>query len=181
MTSKITPDSFVLDICTKADAPALSLIGAATFLASFVESIDGDALVKHCLKEHSLAYYEAALAAPDPRHQAWILRFKPTRAPVGYLMTSDIQLPVEHTSADVEVKRIYLLPEFVGYGLGAMMMDQAAHFAKSLGAARLLLGTYEGNDKAVAFYRRAGFAQIGKRGFNVGGIVYDDIVMAKQL
>jgi ribosomal protein S18 acetylase RimI-like enzyme len=48
-------------------------------------------------------------------------------------------------------------------------------------APRLLLGTYEENRRAIAFYAREGYAQIGTRQFQVGDKLFDDIVMGKTL
>ena len=37
----------------EADAPALALIGAATFLETFAGILDGDAIVGHCAAQHN--------------------------------------------------------------------------------------------------------------------------------
>ena len=49
------------------------------------------------------------------------------------------------------------------------------------GHRRLLLGVYAQNDRALAFYRKQGFADLGTRQFNVGGKLYDDLVLARPL
>jgi ribosomal protein S18 acetylase RimI-like enzyme len=48
-------------------------------------------------------------------------------------------------------------------------------------AERLLLGVYAGNTRAIRFYQKQGFEQIGDRRFQVGDRFYDDIVLAKPL
>ena len=45
----------------------------------------------------------------------------------------------------------------------------------------MLLGAYGRNDRALAFYRRSGFAQVGTRVFRVGVRDYDDVVLAIDL
>jgi ribosomal protein S18 acetylase RimI-like enzyme len=60
-------------------------------------------------------------------------------------------------------------------------MEAAIDDARQRGAPRLLLGTYEDNHRAIAFYTKAGFALAGTRQFQVGERIYDDIVLAKRL
>jgi len=60
-------------------------------------------------------------------------------------------------------------------------MVQALQYAREIGAKRMLLGTYDQNHRAVAFYRRAGFEKVGERRFQVGNQIFDDIVMAITL
>ena len=55
---------------------------------------------------------------------------------------------------------------------------EAVNHARAEGASRLLLGVYQGNERALAFYERMGFDKIGTRQFDVGGRIYDDWVLA---
>lgn len=166
---------------TTDDARALSVIGAASFLDAFIEVIPGPDLVSHCLIQHGQAAYEAYLADPDPRTAAWIAEYAETGAPVGYALTCPPDLPVPDKDGDVELKRIYLLSRFHGTGTGHALMQMALDHAAHLGAPRLLLGVYEHNTRAIAFYRRNGFETIGARRFQVGGRLFDDIVMSCNL
>jgi ribosomal protein S18 acetylase RimI-like enzyme len=60
-------------------------------------------------------------------------------------------------------------------------MDRATQTAKEAGANRLLLAVYSRNGRALAFYGRNGFKQVGTRVFHVGDNGYDDYVLAKAL
>src|SRR3546814_14723000 len=69
----------------ESDAPALALIGAATFLETFAGIIDGAAILGHCAAQHSAAPYRDHLAA---RARAWHAEALPGGAPLGFaLMT----------------------------------------------------------------------------------------------
>ena len=59
-------------------------------------------------------------------------------------------------------------------------MGALAH-GREAGAKRMLLGTYDQNHRAVAFYERAGFEKVGERKFQVGNQVFNDIVMGVRL
>lgn len=157
------------------DASALALIGAATFLETFAGILDGDAIVAHCAVQHSEAAYRALFASGA---RAWVAEAQPGGAPIGFALVAKPDLAAAE-DGDIELKRIYSLSRFHGTGMGAALMKQALEAAAS--HRRLLLGVYAGNARALAFYRKQGFADIGTRQFNVGGRLYDDLVLARPL
>ncbi|MDZ3830193.1 MAG: N-acetyltransferase [Sphingopyxis sp.] len=160
---------------TRADAGALALIGAATFLETFAGILDGDAIVAHCERAHSRAAYEAYI---DSGALAWLAEIGTGNAPVGFALSSAPDLPGARPG-DYELKRIYSLSRFHGSGLGAALMKAAVDAAAEY--ERLLLGVYAGNARAIAFYRKQGFEPIAERQFDVGGKLYDDVVLARPI
>jgi len=121
------------------------------------------------------------LENPDPRFACWLAEYTETGSPIGYATTCAPDLPVGLHDGDVELKRIYVFSRFHGSGAGKRLNDAVTKHAIALTAPRLLLGTYQENHRAVAFYKREGFEQIGARKFKVGDQLFDDIVMAKAL
>jgi len=162
-----------------ADAPALALVGSATFLESYAGVVDGGAIIRHCAEQHTAEVYAKALDRPD--HALWLAEQAPGAAPVGYLHLTPPDLPVALQPGDVEIKRIYVLASLHRSGLGRRFVEAAVSHAVAMGAPRLLLGVYKGNARALGFYDRMGFEQIGVRQFDVGGRIYDDWVLAKAL
>lgn len=161
------------------DAGALGQIGAATFLESYTEIIDGPDMVAHCARQHSPAVYGEYLS--DAACAVWIAEYAATGAPVGYAVNCPPDLPVATEPGDVELKRIYCFSRFHGAGIGQSLMQAAIDDARARGAPRLLLGTYQDNHRAIAFYKRHGFALVGTRQFQVGTKLFDDIVLGKAL
>lgn len=165
---------------TTPDAPALSVLGQATFLEAFAADIPGPDLIAHCRHQHAQRYYDEALAQADTH--AWIAELAATRAPMGYALVRPPDIPeIDTRAGDLELKRIYVLWRFFGTGVGAALMACARDHARAAGAQRLLLGVYGDNHRAVAFYHRQGFAIIGTRRFRVGDRTFDDAVMAAAL
>ncbi|QQP99983.1 GNAT family N-acetyltransferase [Lysobacter enzymogenes] len=162
------------------DADALALAGAATFLDTFAGILDGADIVAHCRKQHAAELYAQALA--DPATALWLAESALGAAPVGFAMLTAPNLPLADLRADdLELKRIYLLSRFHGGGTGRRLMQHAIDEARARGAGRLLLGVYAGNERALAFYARCGYAQIGEREFQVGGNTYHDAILALEL
>ena len=159
------------------DVPALALVGAATFLETFAGLLDGKGIVAHCAQAHSMAAYQAYL---ENGAVAWLAETDDGSAPVGFALVTQPALPGAQ-AGDLELKRIYTLSRYHGLGLGKALMGAAIAHARDREAERLLLGVYEGNAGALAFYARQGFVQIDKRMFDVGGKSYADKVLAKPL
>lgn len=159
------------------DCEALALVGAATFLDTFAGILDGAAIVAHCRREHSAEAYGVYLRSGA---SAWLVETIEGAAPIGYALLAAPALPGSETG-DLELKRIYILSRFQGCGLGAALMHKAAGEAAQAGALRLLLGVYADNARALAFYRKQGFARIADRRFRVGNRDYDDVVLARML
>jgi ribosomal protein S18 acetylase RimI-like enzyme len=165
--------------CSPADASRLALVGQATFLETYAGIVDGGDILLHGQKTHSPDSY-AALAA-DPAVDLYLAVMAPDDAPVGFAMVSPPDLPVTTGPDDLELRRIYVLHRFHGEGLGPRLMQTAIDRARERGARRLLLGAYGENHRAIAFYRRTGFVQVGTRIFHVGQNDYDDVVLALEL
>ncbi|NIJ21315.1 ribosomal protein S18 acetylase RimI-like enzyme [Sphingomonas naasensis] len=163
---------------TRGDATALALVGAATFLETFADILDGAAVLAHCRDANAPAAYAHYL---ESGAVAWLGETH-KGAPVGFALLIAPELPQELVQpGDLELKRIYLLSRFHGIGLGAALMDAAVAEARARGAPRLLLGVYAHNARAIAFYRKQGFVPIGMRQYAVGAELYDDVVLARSL
>ncbi len=166
-------------VCAPGDETILSLVGKATFLESFAGMLDGKDILSHCMHEHSPATYRDWLATEDVR--IWTAEVEPGGSPVGYVVLAPSDLPVaDPRPDDREIKRLYLLHSFQGTGLGKRLMEVALMHAREQNCPRVLLGVYSRNAKAIAFYERLGFVQVGTRRFKVGNAFHDDAVMAKN-
>ena len=155
------------------DAGRLSLIASATFLETFAGMISGDALVAHCETQHAPAYLAGLLEAGA---RAWLAEI--AGAPIGYALLNEPELDAA-SEGDIELKKIYLMSRFHGSGIARSLFDSACACAR--GRRRLLLGVKDDNHRAIAFYTKQGFRQIGTRRFDVGGTLYDDVVLARDL
>ena len=162
------------------DDLALSTVGSATFLETFAGMVNGVDILAHCARQHAQSVYRAWLASPE--YALFLATVDPGAAPVGYAVLSPADVPIaDPRPDDLEVKRIYLLSRFHGAGTGRALIDAALDEAKARKAARVLIGVYEGNARAVAFYRKCGFTVAGTRRFSVGAGTYSDLLFEKDL
>jgi len=179
---------------TPADAAALALISAATFLEAFTWMLPGADIIAHCAKNLTPEAYAKYLELPETRITLATVGLD---TPVGYAMLVTPDLPTLNIGpGDIELKRIYLFSRFrskstpvtnppVGspadVRVGQALMDAVVADARAMGKTRLLLGTNEGNDRAIAYYHRNGFTEAGRRTFQVGSQQCCDLVLAKSL
>lgn len=84
---------------------------------------------------------------------------------------------------EIHLLVIGIAPECQRQGRGRMLLDFVAGRARADGMARMLLEVRPSNAGAVAFYRQAGFVEIGRRrGYYPSSTGREDaIVMAKDL
>jgi ribosomal protein S18 acetylase RimI-like enzyme len=164
---------------TAADAPAVSMVAAASFLETFAGILPGADIIAHCTRNSSVEKF--AGWAGDPASVVSLATHPDGDAPVGYSVITTPDLPLPPQPGDVELRRIYALSITRGTGLGHRLMAQAINDARALGGKRLLLGVLGTNHVARAFYEREGFTLAGTRRFNVGSGWYDDVIYARAL
>lgn len=70
--------------------------------------------------------------------------------------------------AQMELQKIYVLPEYHGSGVGSVLMNEVKRLAWDIHPDYLWLDTYITNEKAIRFYERNGFEIIGKHFFTIG-------------
>ena len=100
--------------------------------------------------------------------------------PVGYAHVRSAKVPdyVADRKA-VELSRLYLLASAQGAGLGGALIAAAIAEAAALGGRTVWLGAYDRNVKALAFYARRGFVQVGTHDFEFAGQIYADPVFTR--
>jgi GNAT superfamily N-acetyltransferase len=109
------------------------------------------------------------------------LLFVATRATryIGYMHIRVCAPPACVTGpSPIELARLYLRQDEVGHGSGAALMKLAFTVARNLERKTLWLSVYDRNQRAVEFYRRWGFVNVGAKEFLFGGKVYHDPVMS---
>jgi len=80
-----------------------------------------------------------------------------------------------------KIHKIYILPETQGKGIGKLLIDSIAEFAKENNSDRLLLNVNRFN-KALTFYQKLGFEIIEEIDIELDqGYLMEDYVMEKKI
>ena len=89
--------------------------------------------------------------------------------------------PSVHGDRPVEIQRFYVDHDFHGSGVAAQLMDACLKAALSRGGRTVWLGVWEENPKAIRFYEKHEFVEVGKTLFHMGTDVQHDRVMARSI
>ncbi len=83
--------------------------------------------------------------------------------------------------AALELARFYVDKKWQGSGLATRLMQESIDHAKARGAQALWLGVWEHNARAIAFYRKHGYREVGSHPFMLGNDRQTDLLMAVSL
>lgn len=77
----------------------------------------------------------------------------------------------------IEIERIYAAKEHIGKGVGKSLMLASIQEAKQRGCDSLWLGVWEKNPRAIEFYKKWGFVEVGAHVFMLGDDPQRDYIM----
>jgi ribosomal protein S18 acetylase RimI-like enzyme len=87
----------------------------------------------------------------------------------------------EIATGRLEIKQLYVAQDWIGTGLGAALMRRCLTLAEAEHCTAIVLGVWERNERAKAFYQRFGFREVGATTFKLGEDVQRDLIMRKGL
>lgn len=99
----------------------------------------------------------------------------------GYAKLSNRKRPLEIKEEAIEIARIYVLKDFIGKGVGKLLMDAAIGEAVKMEKEVVWLCVWEKNKRAIDFYTYRGFEKFGECDFILGDDVQRDWMMKKAL
>jgi GNAT superfamily N-acetyltransferase len=100
---------------------------------------------------------------------------------VGYTMLRDAAPPDEVADTNaLEIARLYSVKRAIGSGVGATLMQRCIDDATARGKQTLWLGVWSRNTRAIAFYQRWEFVDVGTQTFILGNDPQTDHLMARR-
>ncbi|MBX0291265.1 GNAT family N-acetyltransferase [Hymenobacter sp. HSC-4F20] len=165
-------------------------LATATQLAELGRRLFHETYVAHNSADDMAAYEEATfgpekqLAELQDPNTVFLLA-QLVQEVVGYAklkLHSSLGLDAAKTPEDrLEIERLYVSEDWIGTGLGAALMRRAIEEARQQGSRAVVLGVWEKNTRALEFYRRFGFKQVGVQLFMVGADEQTDLILRKGL
>jgi len=160
------------------DASPLAAFAARTFAEAFAKDNRPEDLRAYLAAAYGVAQQAGELADP---HAVTLLAYE-DEALIAYAQLRIAQPPACVIDArPVELQRFYIDAPFHGRGVAELMMRAARDAADAMGGDNLWLGVWERNARALSFYRRQGFADVGSKDFHVGPDRQTDRVMVRSL
>jgi ribosomal protein S18 acetylase RimI-like enzyme len=163
---------------TPADAGVLAALAAEAFTDTFgADNAPGD-MAAYLATAFGESIQRAEIV--DPRNT--VLLAERGGDMIGYAMLREGDAPRDVGDADaIEIARLYSFTRWIGSGVGATLMQRCLDEAAARGRRTIWLGVWEHNARAIAFYRRWGFADMGSHPFQLGTDLQTDRVMARRV
>ena len=161
------------------DAEIISSIGRKSFRSAF-EYLFND---KNELREYLDYTYDTRKISHSicKHNNVFFLAFSDGN-PAGFAKVKKHSLNYQvESGAQMELQKIYILPEFHGNGLGSALMNSVFILAQELKPDIIWLDTHISNFKAIAFYEKRGFKKYGKHSFIIGTQTFEYHVMTIPL
>ena len=156
-----------------ADGPALAAMGRRCFFETFGPHFPPDDMAMHLTRMFGPDGLPKELRQPGLR----IRMAEEDDRIAAYLKLAPMGLDAPREPGALEVKQLYVLEPWQGAGVAAVLMAWAVETARSDGAPALYLSVWEHGHRAIAFYKRCGFEQVGVAPFQLGTRAYQDPVM----
>jgi ribosomal protein S18 acetylase RimI-like enzyme len=175
----VTEDrSYVVRRASRPDAKQLSSLAEKTFRDAFEAENTPENMALHCETSYSEAVQAAEIA--DPRLVTLVCDSQGTLVGFAQLRWGEAPGCVV-AAAPGEVQRLYVAREFHGMGVARSLMLACLEEMNLRRSDVVWLGVWEHNPRAIAFYRKFGFAQVGEQIFPLGNDPQRDMVMARPV
>ena len=161
-----------------ADAEELAAAAERWFRETFAPDNTAEDMEIYCASAFSAEIQRAQLA--DPAVETLLLH-DPHGRLMAYAQLRDGPPDGVPLTAPIELWRFYVDSQHHGRGMAARLMTAVDDAARARGARTLWLGVWEKNHRARAYYRKAGFVDIGSHDFHLGHDLQTDRLMSRAL
>lgn len=161
-----------------ADALCLSVLGTQVFLDTYATQGIRPAIAREVVELFSIDAIADLLSSPSTE----ILVAEQDGHLIGFAQLSwgsrHELVPFEPV---VELYRLYVQEPFTSKGVGRALLQRAEELAAEGGARALWLKAWIGNPRALAFYARQGYEEVGATAYIYENEEYETRVFVKDL
>lgn len=161
-----------------ADAATLAALAERTFRDTFTEVNTPENMAAHAAASYGIDKQREEIESDRIR----TLLVELDGVVAGYAQLRNGHHP-DCVSAEnaIELWRFYIDRNGIGRGLAQRLMQAVVAEAAEWNGRALWLGVWEQNPRAIAFYRKCGFVEIGAHVFRLGDDAQTDLIMQREL
>lgn len=160
------------------DARLLAELGAQTFAETFTEENTPEDMAAYLADSFSLEKLTAELT--DPLSIFFIAEVDGHAAGYAKLHSGEASDGIEGQNP-IELVRLYVSRKWLGRGVGQALMQRCINEGRAKGFQTIWLGVWERNHRALAFYRKWNFREVGEHIFQLGSDAQRDILMQRAI
>lgn len=163
---------------TEDDALNLSVLAKQTFIDTFAADNSEENMRQHCDATYSEAMQRDEIDDPNrltllATHEGHLIGFVQLR----WANTPDC-VPAKSAG---ELQRLYVDRDWHGKGIAQDLMAAALDVFAKRGNDVVWLGVWEHNPRAIAFYKKLGFREVGSHVFPLGTDPQRDLIFMREL
>ena len=160
------------------DAKKLAVLAEATFRDTFSEENTSEDMNAHC--QASYGEEIQAQEISDPNYVTIVAELDEHLVAYAQLRWGEAPECVSAKSPG-EIQRLYVDKNFHGGGLAHTLMSECLNALKERNTDIAWLGVWERNPRAIAFYRKFNFEEVGDHIFSVGSAPQRDIILVRPV
>jgi len=165
-------------IAIRSDALCLGVLATQVFLDTYATSGIRAAIAAEVVASFSTQAMEACIG----RHDGYIGVAEHAGHLLGFVQLAfGARHDLVASSAPAELERLYVQAPFTGQGIGAALLRHAEQAAATRGSADLWLTAWEHNRRALRFYVRHDYRDLGVTDIELQGERHRNRVLAKRL
>ena len=164
---------------TKADTAILALLGRQTWAESHGHYIeDKNDVLKYLNENFSVSKTKENINNPNQRYYI----IYADDLPVGYAkLVTNVSNKNVTSQSSCQLERIFILNDFIPLKIGQQLLTFVEEQARKLHLNTMWLTVYIKNERAIRFYERNEFKNVGELNFIVSGKEYKNIVFSKKI
>lgn len=160
------------------DALCIGVLGTQVFLDTYAPEGIRPALAREVLQNFSMPAIQAQMENP---WTAFILAERAGHL-IGFAqLTHGARHPQVAPERSTELNRLYVHERFTSRGVGRALLHAVEELAGRYGAAAVWLTAWVENKRAVGYYARRGYADVGESPYTFEGESYENRVFVKSL
>jgi ribosomal protein S18 acetylase RimI-like enzyme len=161
-----------------ADAAELAKLARQTFVETYAQDNLAENMDQHCVKYFGVEQQLAEINNPD---YAVLLAFvNQELAGFAQVVRRDPPECVTHEHA-IALFRYYVLKKWHGQGIAKVLFNRVIDAVKEFNGQHVWLTVWENNARAISFYQKINFRQVGFADYPFGTEVQTDFVLLKSL
>jgi ribosomal protein S18 acetylase RimI-like enzyme len=158
------------------DAKQLADLAKRTFRETFGAQNTAEDMALHCQTSYSESIQDREISSPD---MTTFVAEENERF-VGFAQVRrGVSPSCIIARSPGEIQRLYVESEWHGKGLARDLMHACIEEMKSRGSDVIWLGVWERNPRAISFYKKFGFVEVGDHVFPLGRDLQRDIIMVR--
>lgn len=160
----------------RSDAKGLAALAEETFRDAFGSMNTVEDMELHCRASYSEAIQSAEIA--DPGMVTLVCEDGGGLIAFAQLRWAEAPSCVSGQNPG-EIQRLYVAKAWHGKGIAQDLMSASIQEMEKRGSDVVWLGVWERNPRAIAFYRKFGFVEVGDHIFPLGNDPQRDIIMVR--